>query len=246
MIRLFASLLKQYIFWLLFFAVNRAVFLIYYHHLVSLENPGLSEVMASFWYALKLDISTASYILILPFFLLVIKSLFNWKLVDIANKAYTALIIIAYALITTTELGIYGEWKTKLHYKALHYLSHPDEVYNSASTGKFIGLIFIFIGLVLAGIFIYNRFFYRKTLKVKRNFIGALVFFILAPSFIFLGIRGGIQAIPITQSQSYYSNYNILNLAAVNSAYSFNFSMIENYRFMDENPYKFFEDDYAN
>ena len=27
---------------------------------------------------------------------------------------------------------IYDEWKTKLHYKALHYISNPDEIYNSS------------------------------------------------------------------------------------------------------------------
>jgi len=245
MVRLFGSLLKQYIFWLLFFALNRAVFLIYYNHLVSLEQPGFSEVLAGFWYALRLDISTASYIMIFPFLLLLIKSMVSWRWIDIVNKVYTAVFIIAYTLITTTELGIYSEWKTKLHYKALHYLGHPDEVYNSASTGKFIGLIFIFIGLVLTGIVVYNRFFYRRPVKVKRNLLSSAVFFILAPGLIFLGIRGGIQAIPITQSQSYYSNYNILNLAAVNSGYSFTYSMHDNYRFMYENPFQFYEDDHA-
>lgn len=245
MIRLFASLIKQYIFWLLFFALNRAVFLIYYHRLVALDEPGLGEVMAGFWYALRLDISTASYILVVPLILLLGKSLLSWRFFDIANKVYTAIIIISYSLITSTELGIYSEWKTKLHYKALHYLAHPDEVYNSASTGKFIGLIFIFIALVLAGNFIYNRFFYHKAFFIKRKLWGSLAFIIIAPSLLFLGIRGGIQAIPITQSQSYYTNHSILNLAAVNSAYSFTFSMIENYRFMDANPYQFYDDEYA-
>ncbi|MEN8225277.1 MAG: LTA synthase family protein [Bacteroidota bacterium] len=245
MIRLLASILKQYIFWLLFFALNRAIFLLYYFPLVAMEKPGFNEVMAGFWYALRLDISTASYILIIPFLLLLIKALLNQRWIDYTNKIYTALMITAYALITTTELGIYSEWKTKLHYKALHYLSHPDEVYNSASTGKFIGLILIFIAIVLAGNILYNRFFYRKPLILKKNIAGRILFIILVPGFLFLGIRGGIQAIPITQSQSYYSNHNILNLAAVNSAYSFSFSMIENYRFINESPYRFYDDEYA-
>ena len=245
MIRLFGSLLKQYIFWLLFFALNRAVFLVYYNHLVSIDRPGFTEVLSGFWYALRLDISTASYILIIPVFLLLIKSLASWRWIDILNKVYTALFIMVYALITTAELGIYSEWKTKLHYKALHYLANPDEVYNSASTGKFIGLFIIYFVLVFAGIFIYNRFFYRRSLRIKRNLFSTAVFLILGPGLIFLGIRGGVQAIPITQSQSYYSNYNILNLAAVNSGYSFTYSMLDNYRFMYENPFQFFDDEYA-
>lgn len=242
MLRIFSSLIRQFIFWLLFFAINRAVFLVYYHKLVAIEDPGFSVIMGGFRYGLRLDISTACYILLIPFLLLLIRSVFNFRWADLANKIYTALIIIAYALITTGELGIYGEWKTKLHFKALHYMSNPDEVYNSAGTGQFIWLLIIFLALTICGIFIYNRVFYKSPVGGKRNLIASLAFFILIPAFLFLGIRGGMQAIPITQSQSYYTNYNILNTAAVNSGYSFLFSYLENRKYHDENPYEFLPD----
>ncbi|NQT77092.1 MAG: LTA synthase family protein [Bacteroidetes bacterium] len=245
MFKIFSSIIRQFIFWMLFFALNRAVFLIYYSGLVAMEEPGFGEVMAGFWHALRLDISTASYILLIPFLLLLIQSVFNARFLDIANRVYTAGIIIAYTLVCVAELGIYGEWKTKLHYKALHYLSHPDEVYNSASTGKFIVLVLIFLVLVLLSNIVYNRFFLLKYTKIKRNYLISLLFLVIIPPSLFLGIRGGMQEIPITQSQPYYSNYNILNLSAVNSGYSFTFSMMENYRFMNENPYQFFDDEKA-
>ena len=242
MIRLFFSLIRQLLFWILFFAFNRAVFLLYYSGLVRLEKPGFGEVMSGFWHALRLDVSTASYLLIIPFLLTFLKAVTLRKWPDLLNKIYTAVLIITYSLITTAELGIYEEWKTKLHYKALHYLSHPEEVYNSASSGTFFWLVSIFIVLVFAGNWLYNRYFYRISLPRRPAIAALIIFFILAPGLLFLGIRGGLQAIPITQSQSYYSNHNILNLAAVNSGYSFTFSMIENYRFMDHNPYQFYDD----
>ncbi len=245
MIKIFASLFRQFLFWILFFVLNRAVFLIYYSHLISIEEPGFAEVMRGFWHALRLDVATACYILILPFFLLLLKSLLNTRIFDIANKVFTFIIIAAYALITTAELGIYAEWKTKLHYKALHYLAHPDEVYNSASSGQFIWLVVIYIAITALSFFVYHRLVYRKPMLVKRNFASSLAFLIITPALLFLGIRGGIQEIPITQSQSFYSNHNILNLAAVNSGYSFSFSMMENYRFMKESPYQFYDDDEA-
>jgi phosphoglycerol transferase MdoB-like AlkP superfamily enzyme len=46
------------------------------------------------------------------------------------------------------------------------------------------------------------------------------------------------MAIPINQSQSYYSNYNILNLAAVNSGYSLMMSTIESNKVSTENPFE--------
>jgi len=241
MVKIFTSLFRQLLFWILFFALGRAVFLIYYHKLVSLEDPGFGEVMAGFWHALRLDVATACYILIIPFILILLRSLINSRVFDISNKVYTFIIILAYNLIIAAELGIYAEWKTKLHYKALHYLSNPDEVYNSADTSKFILLIVIFLFLTGISYLFYLKFIYRN-LDVKRNYISSSVVFIITSVLLFLGIRGGIQEIPITQSQSFYSKHNILNLAAVNSGYSFTFSMLENYRFMDKNPYEFFTD----
>ena len=245
MVRLFVSLFRQLLFWLLFFALNRAVFLLYYHKLVSLEEPGFKEVLWGFWHALRLDVSTASYILIIPFILLLFRSLLPSSVFDYANKIYTFLIIVAYNLITTAELGTYAEWKTKLHYKALHYLGHPDEVYNSADSGTFIWLVLIFVLLTGLAYMAYLRFFYHKPPNLKRNYLGSLGFLLITPVLLFLGIRGGMQEIPINQSQSFYSKHNILNLAAVNSGYSFTFSMLDNYRFMDENPYEFFPDEEA-
>ena len=245
MIKLFASLIRQLLFWLVFFALNRAVFLVYYHKLVSMEEPGFGEILSGFWHALRLDVSTASYILIIPFFLLLLRSLLPLRIFDYANKVFAFLVIVAYNLITTAELGIYAEWKTKLHYKALHYLGNPDEVYNSADSSTFIWLVIIFILLTGLTFMAYHRFVYHKSLQVRRSYIGSLLFLLITPVLLFLGIRGGIQEIPINQSQSFYSKHNILNLAAVNSGYSFTFSMMDNLRFMDENPFEFYPDEEA-
>ena len=95
MIKIFASLFRQFVFWLLFFALNRIVFLIYYNHLVSLEKPGFGKILAGFWHALRLDIATASYILIIPFSLLLLRSLISSRFFFIANKTYALIIITA-------------------------------------------------------------------------------------------------------------------------------------------------------
>jgi phosphoglycerol transferase MdoB-like AlkP superfamily enzyme len=245
MIKIFASLIRQLIFWMIFFALNRAVFLIYYHYLVAMEEATFGEIMAAFWHALRLDLATASYIIIIPFLLLILNSFFEGKIWKTLNKAYSFLVITAYTLICTVELGIYGEWKSKLHYKALHYLSNPEEVYNTASTSQFIWLLLIFLFLTALSILAYHRFVLpREKGQVQRK-LGVIIMIILVPVFLFIGIRGGVQEIPITQAHAFYSNHNILNLAAVNSGYNFTFSMLSNYRFMNENPYRFMKEEEA-
>ncbi|MEI7980714.1 MAG: LTA synthase family protein, partial [Bacteroidota bacterium] len=63
----------------------------------------------------------------------------------------------------------------------------------------------------------------------------------LTPGFLVLGMRGGIQQIPINQSQSYYSNHNILNISAVNNAFNLYISIFENLQNFNHDPYVFMD-----
>lgn len=66
------------------------------------------------------------------------------------------------------------------------------------------------------------------------------------PIILVLGIRGGIQQIPIQLSNAYYSKSNFLNIAAVNSIWNLGQSFIENRFDEGTNPYKLYSDSIAN
>lgn len=235
------SLLRQFLFWILFFNLSRLVFIFYYFGLIRAGGAGWPEILMAFPSALKLDVAVACYFLILPFLILAIQSFGVASWLNTVNKAYTAVMAIAYSLAEAGEIGIYREWQTKLNYKALQYLSHPSEVYNSAETGTFFLLLLILLLLSAAGIFAYVRFFYRDVKDVKRNYVFIPAFILLTPVVLFIGCRGGVRPIPINQSESYYSKHEILNHAAVNNAFNLYVSIFENYRVMDKNPYVFME-----
>jgi len=226
------------------FAVSRIVFFVYYSEVISIENIEFSEVLKSFWYAIPLDISTAGYILVIPTIILFIQSFLKAKWLNNVNLIYSIIVIVMFFSITTAELGIYDEWKTKLHFKALNYLSHPEEIYNSSDTGIFVLLSAILILKISVGIWVYKRFFFTK-IDQPEKLLFSIPFIILIPILMFIGIRGGISEIPITQSKSYFSKHNFVNLAAVNSGYSLLISTLENYSFSDENPYGFYNSDKA-
>ena len=239
--RIIISLIKQFIFWMLIFAVSRAVFFVYYSSIIKLENIEISEIFAAFWHAIPLDIATASYIIIIPFFILLIQSFYGVKWLNYLNLAYTLIILFVYLLITTSEIGIYDEWKTKLQYKALLYFSSPDEIYKSSETSIFFILILIFIVQYGVGYWFYKRFIFTKIKKSKRSFIFSGLFLFITSVMIFLGLRGGVGEIPITQSISYFSKHNFVNLASINSGYSLLISTLENYEFKNTNPFKFYD-----
>lgn len=57
-------LIRFYIFWLLFFFVDRLMFLLIYHK--KLAMVPLSETMATFYHAILLDLSMTAYLAIIP------------------------------------------------------------------------------------------------------------------------------------------------------------------------------------
>lgn len=228
---------------MLFFVLNRLIFIIYNWNLVS--ETGIKEIFLSFWHALYLDNSAAMYLLGIPFFLTFFYSLFKVDFIGKINRYYFYLIILLISIITSSELGIYDEWKIKLNYKALTYLERPSEVINSAK-----GII-LFLGVFLilfqsfTGIYFYNKFLKISLKGVKRNYIFSILFFLLAPFVIFYGIRGGLQPIPINQSAVYFSKNNNLNQATVNSTWNFMHSIVQNKKFISKNPFNYMNNNEA-
>ncbi len=236
---------KYWLFWLLLFAFYRLFFIISYFSVIHDKGSGIIEIFSTFYYALKLDMSAISYFFVLPMLLSFIWLFYQKKWIAKAVDIYTFLVIIIYSFISFGEIGIYDEWRTKLNYKALAYFQHPLEIFNSISTIKF---IFLFIGVVATIVFwcwFYNKKFRFLKEKFKVKLYIKATYIVFAPLFVFYFMRGGIQEIPISQSQSWFSKNQVLNDAAVNSGYNIFKNIIDMQAFMKENPFKFFDDVYA-
>jgi phosphoglycerol transferase MdoB-like AlkP superfamily enzyme len=240
--RIIFSFLRQLVFWILFFNLSRLIFLLYYQSLIRVEHIPFKEILGVFLFSFKLDLATACYLMLFPFLLLNIQSIWAPGWLNRVNQVYTGILIFFYSLSATAEMGIYAEWKTKLTYKVVKYLYHPSEIYNSAETATFFLLLLILTLLFLSGLFLYLKIFYLKITIPVRNFFQNLAFLLITPVFLFIGLRGGIQQIPINQSESYYSDHNILNIAAVNNAFNLYISIFENLELFSGNPYHFMDD----
>ena len=247
MVKLFKYTGLQFIFWLIFFALNRAVFLAYYSGIISLENISLSEVFRTFIAAFKLDVSMTCYLIIVSFVLFLFQyHIKKNRLFLKINSFVTYIIVVLYAFLTGGEMGVYEEWKTKLSSKALAYFNHPTEVFNSTSTSSFVLLLFIVIGIIICGVWSYNKWIKPKSFPYSNLSWKSAVYVIIILPLSVLGMRGGLQAIPITQSEAYFSKHNILNLAAVNNAYNIGMSLMETGTFMEHNPFESMPDAKAN
>ncbi len=130
----------------------------------------------------------------------------------------------------------------------MRFLEHPVEVFRSTSFSFFVfGLLAVFI-LTYAGYFIWNKMYYAYEQKVAargwplvNKTLSVLVFVITTPILLIIGLRGGLQEIPIQQSDVYFSKHNVLNLASVNSGWNLGQSMWENKKNLGINPYMYYE-----
>lgn len=243
--QILGSFVRQLLFWILFFNLARLVFVLYYLPLIKIEKIPFREVLLLPLEAFKLDLATGCYFMVLPFFILLVQSIHSPTWMNLVNKVYSAVMILFYSLTSAGEMGIYSEWKTKLNYKVVKYLSNPGEIYHSAETSDFFILLVIFLGISALGIYLYLRWFYPDVIKVKRTWWFSTSFLLVTPPLLFLGMRGGMQEIPINQSEAIFSKYNIINVASVNNAFNLYISVFENLQNFSGNPYVFMDDNQA-
>lgn len=233
------TLLKQFLFWLFVFAFSRFIYIVTLSS--NLKSADWLAVLKSFIYALPLDISTASYIIAIIIIILFFNILFPINLWKYFILIYSILLIIPTALIYSGEIVTYPEWGAKLNAKIFVHLRHISEPIKTASNKH----IFYFFSILCVHIascsYIYIKWFLPKDIKLpfsffKRLGLGIIWLIILIPLLI-LGLRGGIQPIPISQSEVYFSKNTFVNDATVNSIWNLGHSMRENRHSLNENPY---------
>lgn len=217
------TLLKVLIFLIIMFESMRVVFAFYYWQLIDVEQIPYTEVLKSFVKSFPLDIATACYIMVLPAVAMFVGVCINGNTKFKWMRWYFYIIIAVYILIVMGEMGVYGEWRTKLNYKALLYLKNPAEVINTASTAQTIELVSMWAAFTLVFCWWYVKWI-EPTDKFdnprKGYWFSYPICFVLSLGLLFLGMRGGFNEIPISTSSGYFSNYKLANVIAVNPAYN--------------------------
>jgi phosphoglycerol transferase MdoB-like AlkP superfamily enzyme len=187
------------------------------------------DVLRALYVGLRLDFSTAGYLMILPVLVLLIRFFASDTIFLKTLKAVFFIELILLSIIHAAEISAYSEWGYKLSSRVFMHLLNPDEVMRTTGFSKGALSFFIILMESLGSIFLVNRLFRRiavsnETLNTRSK-IWTLVLngfgIISGLAFSFLLMRGGIQQIPINIDAAYFSNQAILNDLSVNSAYYF-------------------------
>ncbi len=213
------------VFLLVLFASMRIVFVMKYWSLVAVDEIPFGEIMKGFWSALPLDIATASFMLALPAIYMFVSYAIDKETLFAPLRWYFYLMVAVYNLAAFGDIGIYGEWRTKLSYRALLYLQNPSEVINTAETEHTLLLIVLWSVFTVLFCWLYTKLvepdFTESEEKedYKPNVYVLSGSFVLVLGMLFLGMRGGLNEIPITSSKVYYSSHKFANEMCVNPAY---------------------------
>ena len=216
-----------FLFWILVFFLQRLIFLGY--HNARFNSVEVTDVFKALYSGLRLDFSTAGYLMILPVLVLLIRFFASDTIFIKTLKAVFFVELILLSIIHAAEISTYSEWGHKLSSRVFMHLLNPVEVMRTTGFSKGALSFFIILMESLGSIFLVNQLFRwvavpNETLTTSSK-IWTLVLngfgVISGLAFSFLLMRGGIQQIPINIDAAYFSNQAILNDLSVNSAYYF-------------------------
>ncbi|WP_299760628.1 LTA synthase family protein [uncultured Pontibacter sp.] len=225
-----------FLFWVLYFIVARAIFLIY--HLDRTAELSSSDVLYTFVYGLRLDASFAAYISILPFLLLLLASLWRKIKVAAAIRYYTVALLVLLSTLLATDLELYSHWGFRLDASPLQYLNSPTEMAASAASAPILILFLVTFAIAAVFILLYRQVFDLGKYKPALNqwlLVGTAILF---SALLVLPLRGGWQQIPINQSVVYFSDKPFANHAGLNMPWNLMHALLK-YEQSGSNPYKY-------
>ncbi|HEY9516795.1 MAG TPA: sulfatase-like hydrolase/transferase [Gemmatimonadaceae bacterium] len=240
-----AFLARYFLFWVALFAAARLVFMAYYHERAAqLGGALLAGAVAN---GLRMDLSTAGYITVIPALLLAVTAWIDLTPARRVIRVYTVAMIVVVALLTTIDLGLFSAWGFRLDATPLQYLDTPHEMIissESAPLGVLTGVLALFI---VAAIALYRRFAdgvptqrrdsRQSVPRSQTKKFATCAALMSATALLVVPIRGGLQWTPLNQSSVYFSHQEFANEAALNVGWNFFHSLLNREALARTNPY---------
>lgn len=241
-----SNLIFFWFFGTLFFAVFRAVFILFFHKKIE-HSIGFSEWLNVFFMGFRFDCTAIAYFLLLPMVALLFLSPFGkFKIIEITRKIHQVLFVIFSTLIGVVTINYFKEYGDQFnHFLFLGLYDDQKAVLNTILVDfhPILNSLIIIVTIVL-GIYIFRYFENKERIYLflytlhfpKSNFVIVAVTVIL---FVF-GIRGSVSAIPVLREYSGISTDNYLNKTIINPFRSLIYAINDFNRLNelgDKNPY---------
>jgi phosphoglycerol transferase MdoB-like AlkP superfamily enzyme len=233
----FIALISYLLFWLVFFLFARIFFMLW--QFGELKDLSLSLIAGAFIHGFKMDLSAASYLMLLPSLSMVPELFFagNWQ--KIFLKSYSFILIIFFTCIIIGDAIVYSYWGFRMESSIMEYLKTPGDAAASASTLQII--IFIILAVLISGTFIIscNRLINKlfSGFEKVRLPIPCSILLTTITAALVIPIRGGFGVAVINAGSVYFSDNLFPNHSAINVIWNFGHSAA--YSKPVKNPYLF-------
>jgi phosphoglycerol transferase MdoB-like AlkP superfamily enzyme len=232
--------LQYFLFWMLFFSSDRLFSLLY--HFSKTKQLSFRDCIGAFVHGWRMDAAASAYIVVIPFFLLLLRYWSANKWIQKAIFVYTYIALLCCVVLCITDRGTFAHWGFRLDATPLQFIDTPTEMLASLTTFE---LYSAFIGGILLWLFWcwgakkVLHFQELPTLIFRKKILVSLGQLCLFP-LLFLFMRGGWQLLPMNSSLVYFTNSQYANQSAINPIWSFfhGVSHLESYE--KENPYQYF------
>ena len=232
---------SYFLLWIGYFTFARLFFLLFY--IDKTKEIGILTALKTFIYGIQLDISFAAYLCFLPFLLMIFSVFVSSKKIGIIIKWYSAILIIFLSILLIIDASLYQSWGTRLDSEILKYLNTPKLMIASVSSFQMVSGIIFWVLISTLFIKLLNKNTTKVIGKIEKAFWMQSIVFLLITASLIIPIRGGLQTIPVNQSNVYFSNKMYANHASIN--YMWNFFNALTHKSDANNPYEFFDDSTA-
>lgn len=224
-------------------ALQKPLFLLWYAQRAA--ETSMSELLGVSWHGLLLDSTTAGYLTIVPW-LMMLSAL--WvaipeRVMRRLLNGYFILISFVISLLVAVDMGLFRHWGFRLDATILPYLKTPEEAAASVTWSDLwpTTLLFFCYGALMFFALRPTINLYRAERPTLHKRIASTLAMLLVGGFLFLAIRGGTATAPANVSKVYFSDNMFLNQAATNPIFSFLSSATRSE--LKESDYHYFSDE---
>jgi len=218
-IKQLSRLFKYFVFWLIFFWLAKAFFLVFNFEQTRLLS--FTEIVGVFAYGLKMDVSTACYLLIIPALLASLIKLVPLRFANRSIYVYTLVFLFIAAFLAVLDLGLYPHWGTRVNITAFNYIDDPVAMRASVSFSDVI-VALIAIGILVFGFrYLFLKLFPKGVIADAKETWGTSLIQLFIVATLIIPIRGGLDTSPLNLSSVAFSPKLYVNQAASNYLWNF-------------------------
>lgn len=208
------------IYWSALLLLMRLLFIVKY-------RTNIDDYASVLYYGYLGDLSIILSLVAASSFILLFRSLKNYKRSSKALKTFSLLSLITIILVEYSSSLLYKEWGTTLTWRAISYLNDSKIGWQTAlSSIDHLAITYIITAIIFTTFsfrFIDKYFGGSKIYSLKNRCILSILMLIISA----ITVRGGLQKIPKTSAVSFFSYNTTENYAAVNKVRYFIDSYIQ-------------------